>query len=472
MRGEPAGRPGVQAFDNFSEKRCMSDVVGGVWWLIVTLGVLITFHEFGHFVVARRYGVKVLRFSIGFGKALWSRRDSRGTEYVIAAIPLGGYIKMLDEREGDVDPAELDQAHNRKPVLQRMAISAAGPAFNLIFAVFAFWLVMVIGKPDYKPVVAEPTGLAAAAGFKAGDRIVAIGGESIATWTDALDTLAQRAIDGTPTDVAVETAGGTTAVHTLPLDRLADRGDIEKALPQIGLRLKGPTVPAIAAKVRSGMPAAAGGLVDGDRIVAVNGTPVDDFLALGALIQKEAAKSPLLGFAVDRGGERLELSVRAVRQDDGSGERWVTGIEAPQVTVEPDAVLRYGPLAAIPAALTETWHQTTRMLKLIGQMVTGQASTKNISGIISIGQVANTTAHMGVAWFFDFLAAVSLSLAVMNLLPIPILDGGHLLYYLIEFVKGSPVSERAQVAGQYVGLMLLVALMGLAFYNDILRIAS
>ena len=450
----------------------MSEVFGSVWWLIVTLGVLVTFHEFGHFVVARRCGVKVLRFSIGFGKALWSRRDRLGTEFVVAAIPLGGYVKMLDEREGDVATEDLPQAHNRKTVGQRMAISAAGPLFNLVFAVFAFWLVMVIGKPDFQPVLAAPTGLAATAGFKAGDRIVAIGDEKIATWSEALDALAARSIEGASTDIEVQTAAGGTAVRTLALDRLANRGDAEKAWPEIGLHRQGPPVPAIAAKVRGGMPAAQGGLRDGDRIVAVNGTPVDDFVALGGLIQKEAAKSPTLRFGIERGGQRLDLDVRAIRRADGGGARWITGIEAPQVTVEPDDVQRYGPLAAIPVALAETWDQSTRMLKLIGQMVTGQASTKNIQGIISIGQAANATAHMGVARFFSFLAAVSLGLAVMNLLPIPILDGGHLLYYLIELVKGSPVSERAQMAGQYVGLMLLVALMGLAFYNDILRIAS
>jgi regulator of sigma E protease len=353
-----------------------------------------------------------------------------------------------------------------------MAISAAGPAFNLIFAVFAFWLVLVIGKPDYQPIVAAPTGLAATAGFEAGDRIVSIGNARIATWSEAIEALAQRAIDGAPTDVAVETASGTTVIRKLPLDRLVSRGDADKGLGEIGLRHKGPLVPAIAAKVRSGMPASEGGVQDGDRIVAVNGTPVSDFVALGELIQKEAAKSPTLHFEIERGDHHLQLDVAAIRQDDGGGERWITGIEAPQVTVEPDAVQRYGPLAAIPAALSETWDQTTRMLKLIGQMVTGQASPKNIQGIITIGQAANATAHMGVAWFISFLAAVSLGLGVMNLLPIPILDGGHLLYYLIEFVKGSPVSERVQMAGQYVGLMLLVALMGLAFYNDILRIAS
>jgi len=450
----------------------MSEFFGSVWWLIVTLGVLITFHEFGHFVVARRCGVKVLRFSVGFGKALWTRKDKLGTEFVIAAIPLGGYVKMLDEREGDVAPAELEHAHNRKPVLQRMAIAAAGPLFNLVFAVAAFWLMLVIGKPDYQPIVAEPTGLAAEAGFKAGDRILSIGAEPINTFTDVNEALANAALDGRAIDVTVRTPNGEEAVRKLALDRLPGGGDLEKAFPAIGIGLKPPTVPAIADKVRSGMPAATAGLEDGDRILAINGTPVTDFIALGDLIQKEAAKSPVLGFEVERAGQHLDLTVRAVQQDSevaGQPSRWITGIEAPDAH---DAVLRLGPVAAIPAAFGETWRASGNMLKLIGQIFSGQASTKNISGIITIGQAANSSVHMGVAWFLDFLALVSLSLAIMNLLPIPILDGGHLLYYLIELIKGSPVSERAQVAGQYVGLMLLVALMGLAFYNDILRIAS
>ena len=446
----------------------MSEFFGSVWWLIVTLGVLITFHEYGHFVVARRCGVKVLRFSVGFGKALWSRRDRHGTEFVVAAIPLGGYVKMLDEREGDVPATELDQAHNRKSVGQRIAIAFAGPLFNLVFAVAAFWLMLVVGKPDYPPVVGEATGLAASAGFASGDRILSIDGRPVAAWTDAFESIVRQALDARPTEIEVRTAGGTDTVRHLALDRLTDPGNIEHDIGEIGLKLK-PPVPAVVANLAAGMPAAKAGLEKGDRIVAVNGVPIADFAALGATIQKEAAASPKLAFTVDRGGKRLELPVEVMRQGEGDAQRWIVGVEAPDARV---AQLRYGPLAAVPAALRETWRQTTDMLGLLGSIVTGHASAKNIGGIISIGQAANASAEMGFAWFVNFLGAVSLTLAVMNLLPIPILDGGHLLYYLIELVKGSPVSERTQVAGQYVGLMLLAALMGLAFYNDILRIAS
>jgi regulator of sigma E protease len=446
----------------------MSEFIGSVWWLIVTLGVLVTFHEYGHFVVARLCGVKVLRFSVGFGKALWSRRDRQGTEYVVAAIPLGGYVKMLDEREGDVPAAELDQAHNRKPVLQRMAIAAAGPVFNLVFAVAAFWLMLVVGKPDYPPIIGEPTGLAASAGFETGDRITAINGEPVSAWMDVSERIMRQSVEAKPTDVTVHTAQGADLVRRLPLDRLADPGNLEHTWSELGLKLK-PPIPAVVHAVSPGLPAAKAGLAKDDRIVAVNGTPIADFLALGETIQKEAAKSPNLAFTIERGGERLERSVEVVRQGDGDAQRWIVGIEAPNARV---AQLQYGPLAAVPAAFRETWRQARDMLGLLGSIVTGQASAKSIGGIITIGQSANASAELGFAWFVNFLGAVSLTLAIMNLLPVPILDGGHLLYYLIELVKGSPVSERIQIAGQYVGMVLIVALMGLAFYNDILRIAS
>lgn len=448
----------------------MNEFIGSVWWLVVTLGLLITFHEYGHFVVARHFGVKVLRFSVGFGKPLWSRRDRHGTEFAIAAIPLGGYVKMLDEREGNVDDAQLAGAFNRKPVLQRMAIAAAGPAFNLIFTVAALWLMLVIGKPDYQPVIDVPTGLAASAQFAAGDRIVAVDGEAVETWTGAIDGIVHALVAGRSSTVEVRTASGGQASRVLPLAQLSD-SQPDQAFAQIGLRLQRPSVAPVAEKVAAGMPAESAGMRAGDRIISINGTPISDYADITPAIAEHVQVSPLLKTVVDRDGERLTLDITAqqLTPDDGA-PRWVIGVTAPPISH--DAVLRSGPLAAVPGALSETWRQTRSIFGLIGQMITGNASTRNLSGIITIAQVANSSAQMGAAWFLNFLALISLSLAIMNLLPIPVLDGGHLLYYLIELVKGSPVSERTQIAGQFVGMMMLVALMGLAIYNDILRLAS
>jgi regulator of sigma E protease len=252
----------------------MNEFFGSVWWLIVTLGLLVTFHEFGHFIVARMCGVKVLRFSVGFGKPLWMRRDRRGTEFAIAAIPLGGYVKMLDEREGEVAPEELDQAHNRKPVGQRMAIAAAGPAFNLIFTVFAFWLMFVVGKPDFLPIVAAPTGIAAEAGIKAGDRITAINGDSIDSWSKAIQKLGENAVGRYDTAIEVRTAAGADERRTLAFSQLpADVGE-DQLFERIGLRLAPRDRPAEIGSVPDGKPAAAAGIKVGDRILRINGREV------------------------------------------------------------------------------------------------------------------------------------------------------------------------------------------------------
>ncbi|MGA9422695.1 MAG: RIP metalloprotease RseP [Rhodanobacteraceae bacterium] len=450
----------------------MSEILGSVWWLIVTLGVLITFHEFGHFVVARRCGVKVLRFSVGFGKPLWSRRDRHGTEFAIAAVPLGGYVKMLDEHEGEVAANEIERAYNRKPVLQRMAISAAGPAFNLLFAVAAFWLMFVIGKPDYLPVLGPTDALAASAGLRAGERITRIDDEQVKTWTDASLALAKAAMDRRDVDIAVVDAQGRSDERTLALSRLPADQDEGTLFHDIGLMPAQIAVPPVVGTVQPGSAAARAGLKPGDRIVAIDGDPIDDWRDLQTEIPKRTGAGTALALDVLRSGRHLAISAQPVRQQRDGHEAWILGVTAEPVQAHYDTTLRYGPFAAFPAALAETWHMTRDTLDMLWKMVSGNASLKNISGVITIAQYANTSAQMGFAWFLSFLALISLSLAIMNLLPIPVLDGGHLLYYLIELVKGSPVSERVQIAGQYVGLTALVALMGLAFYNDILRIAS
>jgi regulator of sigma E protease len=443
----------------------MNEFFGSVWWLIVTLGLLVTFHEFGHFIVARMCGVKVLRFSVGFGKPLWMRRDRRGTEFAIAAIPLGGYVKMLDEREGEVAPEELDQAHNRKPVGQRMAIAAAGPAFNLIFTVFAFWLMFVVGKPDFLPIVAAPTGIAAEAGIKAGDRITAINGDSIDSWSKAIQKLGENAVGRYDTAIEVRTAAGADERRTLAFSQLpADVGE-DQLFERIGLRLAPRDRPAEIGSVPDGKPAAAAGIKVGDRILRINGREVSSFADIESMVPEEAARNPHLSLVVRRGDEQLDIGLDAVKVDAADGKsRYIIGIGS---TDSHDATLQYGPLAAIPAAFAETWETTKSSLGMIKMLLVGKAGLENLSGPITIARFANASAQMGFAWFLSFLALISLSLAIINLLPIPILDGGHLLYYLIELIKGSPVSERSQIAGQYVGLMMLVALMGLAFYNDI-----
>ena len=454
----------------------MSEVLGSIWWMIVALGVLVTFHEFGHYWVARRCGVKVLRFSVGFGKPLWSRRDRHGTEFAVAAIPLGGYVKMLDEAEGEVPAAQLDQAFNRKSVWQRIAVVAAGPLANILLCVILLWAMFVIGKQDYSATVGSVSGIAADAGFQRGDRILRVGDRTIDTWTDASIVLTKAAIDGADLPVEVETASGGTTTRTLPLSRLPVGFDQENAVALSGLVWRHWVTPAIVGKVAPGS-AADGVLQAGDIVTAVDGQPVHGFGDIAAQVDALGKRGGMAMVEVDRAGERLafELAPRLTPLPDGAkGQYWALGLAAPEKTRLPeyDATLHYGPLAAVPAALRETGKLTSDSLGMIRRMLTGDASLKNVSGPITIAQVANVSAKRGLDWFLWFLAAMSLSLAIINLLPIPVLDGGHLLYYLIELVKGSPLSERHMVAGQYVGLAALAGLMGLAFYNDILRLMT
>lgn len=454
----------------------MSDLLGSIWWMIVALGVLVTFHEFGHYWVARRCGVKVLRFSVGFGKPLWSRRDRHGTEFALAAIPLGGYVKMLDETEGEVPASQREQAFNRKSVWQRIAVVAAGPLANIVLCVALLWAMFVIGKQDYSATVGSVSGIAADAGFQRGDRILRVGDRTIDTWTDASIVLTKAAIDGADLPVEVETASGGTTTRTLPLSRLPVGFDQENAVALSGLVWRHWVTPAIVGKVAPGS-AADGVLQAGDIVTAVDGQPVHGFGDIAAQVDALGKRGGMAMVEVDRAGERLafELAPRLTPLPDGAkGQYWALGLAAPEKTRLPeyDATLHYGPLAALPAALRETGKLTSDSLGMIRRMLTGDASLKNVSGPITIAQVANVSAKRGLDWFLWFLAAMSLSLAIINLLPIPVLDGGHLLYYLIELVKGSPLSERHMVAGQYVGLAALAGLMGLAFYNDILRLMT
>jgi len=452
----------------------MSEAFGSVLWLIVAIGILVTFHEFGHFWVARRCGVKVLRFSVGFGKPLWSRKDRHGTEFAIAAIPLGGYVKMLDEAEYEVPPAQLSQAFNRKSIWQRIAIVSAGPIANLILCVALLWVMFLIGKSDYSATLGPSQGLAAQAGLKDGDRIEHIDGRSTETAMGALQVLMLAAIDHRDVTIQASDINGHQVERKLALSHLPadfDQQDVERA---IGLTWHFQTMPAVVGKVTADS-AAHGLLQAGDQITAIDGQPVRYFNDIGPLVKQWGERGGEAMVEVDRQGERLALLMQPRQQlnPETKQTQWALGIApAARKAPEHDALRRYGPLEAIPAAFRETGRMTSESLAMMRRMLTGQASAKSISGAITIAQVANATARQGPATFIHFLALLSLSLAILNLLPIPVLDGGHLLYYLIELVKGSPLSERSMVAGQYIGLALLAGLMGLAFYNDILRLVT
>lgn len=441
----------------------MTEFFGSVWWLLVSLGILVTFHEFGHYWVARRCGVRVLRFSVGFGKPLYTRIGKDGTEYVLAMLPLGGYVKMLDERETEVAPADRHLSFNAKSVYQRIAIVAAGPIANLLLCIALLWLMFVIGKPDYPPDLGPSEGIAAEAGFQPGDRLLAVGERETRSLTEAGIALANAAMDRRSTPVQVRTAAGDEVVRVLPLDRPGLVISEQQPFRDLGLSLADPPV---VGAVQPGS-AAAGRLQPGDHILAIGDIAIASYAQVGEAVQVAARNGQTLELRIRRDGRTAMVQVDPRLAEVEGKPRWILGITG--TAPRQDALLRFGPVQALPEALSQTGQMASDVLAMLGRMVTGQASLQNISGPITIARVANGSASLGPAWFLNFLAVLSLSLCIMNLLPIPVLDGGHLLYYLIELAKGSPVGERVLIAGQYVGLVFLAGLMGLAFYNDLFR---
>ena len=440
---------------------------------IVAIGVLVTVHEFGHFWVARRVGVRVLRFSVGFGRPLWRREGRDGTEYVIAAIPLGGYVKMLDEREGVVPPAERERAFNRKGVGARMAIVAAGPAFNFLFAVLAYWAVFSLGVPGLKPVVGEvrPASPAALAGFRPGDEILRVGDERTPSWQLAAFALLDAATERRVVEVEVRTREGGRALRRLDLtggEALAESGRLLEAL---GLRPWRPSLPPVIDAVEPDGPAAAAGLRPGDRVRAVDGRPVEDWEDFVRVVRASPGRT--LRLEIERAGRRLEVALVPAARASGDERVGYIGarVRVPRELFEGQrVVVRYGPLAALGEGLERTWDMTALTVRMLWRMVVGEASVRNLSGPLSIAQYAGQSASLGLVSFLSFLAVVSVSLGVINLLPVPILDGGHLLYYAIELVRGRPLSEQAQALGQRIGIVLLGLLMALALYNDVARL--
>ncbi len=458
----------------------MSEVVGSIWWLLVALGLLITFHEFGHFLIARLLGVRVLKFSIGFGKALWSRKGRDGTEYAIAAIPLGGYVKMLDENEARVDQHERERAFNRKPVLARIAIVIAGPAFNLLFTLLAFWVMFSVGIGESRPVVGVTNGIAASAGLRPGDLIISMDDASTDSWQHVVLALVTHALDRDQVALVVEAADGTQRGIQLDLSKLDSSFREEHTLDDIGITPWRPKIPAIVGEVSSDSPAARAGFKPGDHITRVAGEDIPDWAWVSALVQQHGVAGQALMVTVERGGGEIELSVSPEKSRSGIfSSRLILGVTNQAVSTALQAQIerayflhKYDPIEGFVVASQEMWRLTGSTLGLLGRMLTGSASMRNLSGPISIAQFANNSANAGFASFLFFLGAISLSLGILNLLPIPVLDGGHLFFYLIELAKGSPVSEQIQAKGQTVGLMALLGLMGLAFFNDILRLVG
>jgi regulator of sigma E protease len=433
---------------------------------VVALGTLIVVHEFGHYLVARWCGVKVLRFSVGFGRALLTRRLGKDrTEWVVAAIPLGGYVKMLDEREAPVPQNELPRAFNRQPVHKRFAIVLAGPVANFLLAIVVYWALFMHGLPGARPVVdAPPAGTpAAAAAFQSGDTIVAVGDRSVQTWEEVRLALLKAAVARQAIDIQVR--GDTGALQDRRLDLSAiDSEEVDSEfMDEVGLQpLKG--IRPMVETVLPGSVAERAGLQAGDRVTAVNGAPVDTWEQLVQAVRSRPGVPTTLSLRRASGEQlEVELTPEAAREGDQT---------IGKIGVGPFINVKYGVLPALGKGVRETWEMSAFTLEMLGRMIIGEVSLKNLSGPITIADYAGQSAAMGWMPYVRFIALISISLGVLNLLPVPVLDGGHLMYYIAEIIRGRPVSERTLEIGQRVGMVVLFSLMVFAIYNDIYRLVA
>jgi regulator of sigma E protease len=455
------------------------NVIWYALWYVIAVGFLVIVHEFGHFWVARRLGFKVVRFSVGFGKPLWRRMIAGGeTELVFAPIPMGGYVKLLDEREGPVPPEFLSRSFTRKPPWQRILVLLAGPGFNLLFAILVLWgMRWMSGVNDIKPIVGEvqPASIAAVGGLTRGDQIVAIGDKPEPDSHDVMFDLLDTILAQGEARLSVRSAGGPT--HTVVLsipDSAARRHLTEPGMlfQGLGFRFQEPPMPAVLVEVARGGNAQRAGLAAGDRIVAIDATPVADFADLARLISGSAGRTITVQF--QRAGATHTVQVPVLATPDGSGHSvGRIGIVGGSGNVKyPPGMLVHtdlSPGAALVSAVDDAWNLTATQSKLLWRMLLGEVSVKNLSGPLSIAQYAGESATAGPASFLAFLVLISLAIALFNLLPIPLLDGGQIVFQAAEWIKGKPLSERTQIFGQQVGIALLVLLLGVALFNDVSR---
>ena len=440
---------------------------------LVALGVLVTFHEFGHFWVARRCGVKVLRFSVGFGMPLLRWHDKQGTEFVLAAIPLGGYVKMLDEREGEVPADQLDQSFNRKSVRQRIAIVAAGPIANFLLAMVFFWVLAMLGSEQVRPIIGavESGSIAAKAGLSPNQEIVAIDGEPTTGWAAVNLQLVRRLGESGALQLLVREQGSTTdSPRELMLDHWLKGADEPDPIRSLGIRPWRPALPPILAELDSKGPAQAAGLKTGDRLLTLDGQSLNDWQQVVDIVRMHPDTKIML--RVERDGAQIEVPVTLAARGESKAPTGYLGAGVKAVDWPPEMIreVSYGPLAAIGEGARRTWTMSVLTLDSLKKMLFGELSVKNLSGPITIAKVAGASAQSGVADFLNFLAYLSISLGVLNLLPIPVLDGGHLLFYLIEWVRGRPLSDRVQGWGIQIGISLVVGVMLLALVNDLGRL--
>jgi regulator of sigma E protease len=452
-------------------------------WFIVAVSLLVTVHEFGHFWVARRLGFKVLRFSVGFGKPLIERTGKDGTVYAVAALPLGGYVKLLDEREGPVPTAELSRSFTRKPPWQRILVLLAGPAFNIVFAILVLWGMLWFRGTieDVRPVVGDvvQSSIAAKAGLRSGDLIVAVDGNSVAGHSvvgrrDVVFGLLDSISANGAATLTVRGKDGVTRLATLSVgDGEARRKLTEPAalFTGLGFGFWEPPIPPVIGNLVADGPAAKAGLQKGDKIIDINGKPITDFRDL-VDVTGHSQPGDALAIRYKRGADEhsVRINVGSIKGADGRTVGFI-GVRpaAPKIPEEMIVRTQLTPWTALTAASVEAWDMTTLQARLVWRMMMGQVSLKNLSGPLSIAEFAGESASDGVTSFLSFLVLISLSLGFLNLLPIPILDGGQVVFQLVEWLKGSPLSERAQAFGQQVGIALLILLMGVALFNDIAR---